>query len=59
MWVVIALFSQKRRNAGNAGNAGRVPGDSFGIIIMMVLAVLDRKMIPDFHIILIFRAEFT
>ena len=62
VWVVLALFSQKRRNAGNAGNtgnAGRIPGESFGIVIIMVWALLGRKMIADFHKILISRAEFT
>ena len=59
MWVAIALFFQKRRNTGNAGNAGRIPGDSFGIIITMVLALFGRKMTSDFHVILILRAEFT
>ena len=41
VWVAIALFFQKRRNAGNAGNArntGRIPGRQFGRDIIMVLA---------------------
>ena len=53
MWVVIALFSQKRRNAGNAGNAGKILGDSFGIIIIMFVALGGRKVLPDFHTIVL------
>ena len=37
----------------------RVPGASFGCTETMVSAFLGRKMTSDFHIILIFRAEFT
>ena len=39
---------------GITGIAGRVPGGSFGPIIIMVSALLGRKMTPNFHIILIF-----
>ena len=37
----------------------RIPGASFGCTETMVSAFLGRKMTSDFHIILIFRAEFT
>ena len=32
----------------------RIPGGSFGLIIIMVSALLGRKMTPNFHIILMF-----
>ena len=37
----------------------RIPGASFGCTETMVSALLGGKMTSDFHIILIFRAEFT
>ena len=44
---------------GMPGLAGRVPGGSFEFIIIMVSALVDRKMTSNFHMILISKAEFT
>ena len=57
--VVIAVLHRFRKIAGPAGPAGQIPRGSFGFTIIMVLALLSRKMGPEIQRYLTFKAIFT
>ena len=60
--VVIAVLHRFRRIAGPAGPTGptgQIPRGPFGSTIIMVLALLSRKMGPDIERYLTFNAIFT
>ena len=60
--VVIAVLHRFRiftGPAGPAGPAGQIPRGSFGFTIIMVLALLNRKMGPEIERYLTFKAIFT
>ena len=60
--VVIAVLHRFRifaGPAGPAGPAGQTPRVSFGFTIIMVLALLSRKMDPGIQRYLTFKAIFS